>query len=178
MEASLPDWPCSPVGHKWELKKLVIMWKIMNCGQTKGAAAALRRQSHNRVDYAVGIPWGPKEGALGQTTWIRRDNACKKGHESKMELCSWYWSIFREFLPGPHQSHLIPYAEGGNLANIHEKVEKKIFLAIFHQLFPKDSNDGVNKDAAVTSRYIIIILSVGFRHNSVYLWTNNASIWY
>lgn len=47
---------------------------------------------------------------------------------------------------------------GNNLANIHEKAEKKFFLAIFHQLFPKDSNDGVNKDAVVTSRCIIIVL--------------------
>lgn len=49
----------------------------MNCGQTNGAAAALGRQTHNRVDYSVGILRGPKEEALGQTTLFRRDSARK-----------------------------------------------------------------------------------------------------
>lgn len=77
MAASQPEWPRSPAVHKWEIKKLVIMWKIMNCGQTNGAVAALGRQTHNGVDYSVRILRGPKEEALGQTTLFRRDNARK-----------------------------------------------------------------------------------------------------
>lgn len=65
---------------------------------------------------------------------------------------------------------------GKNLANDHEQAEKKIFMAISHQLFPKGSNDGVNKGTVLTSR-CIITLSVAF-HNSVHLWTDNASVWY
>lgn len=73
-------------------------------------------------------------------------------------------------------SHTLCLGGEKNLANDHEQAEKKIFMAISHQLFPKGSNDGVNKGTVLTSR-CIITLSVAF-HNSVHLWTDNASVWY
>lgn len=163
MEASLPEWPRSPAVHKWELKKLVILWKNNKLWSDKqrqhrggkgtteliilsGFPGDQRKRLGYKLHCFAGITLGNKVTKAKWSSVLDTEVSSENSSQGHSKATS-----YLEF-------------RGENLANIHERAEKRIFLTVFIQLSPKHSNAGVNKGAVVSSRCTIITLSVGFHH--------------